>query len=102
MLAKKELIEAAVAGDRGADVARVDRLASLDEVRDSARFQETVRRLKVRWAAIPTEQIPELAAHYPERRLPSVLVFDHADAESGIQVFRIVLPGPPTPMGRRS
>jgi hypothetical protein len=40
LLAKKELIEAAVAGDRGADVARVDRLASLDEVRDSARFQE--------------------------------------------------------------
>ncbi len=36
----KELVEAAIGGDRGADVARVDRLARLDEVRDPTRFQE--------------------------------------------------------------
>ncbi|HTM57709.1 MAG TPA: hypothetical protein VL123_04780, partial [Candidatus Udaeobacter sp.] len=65
-----------------------DRPAVHIVVADSARFQDIVRRLKVRWAAIPTGQIPELAAHYPERRLPSVLVFDHADAE-GISLYRL-------------
>ena len=40
VLAKEELVEAAIGGDRSADLSRVDRLARFDEVRDPAGFQE--------------------------------------------------------------
>jgi len=64
-------------------------------VADSTRFLETVRRLKVRWAALPTAMLPEYIAHYPDRRLPSILVEDHADAVRGVTVYRVADPGAP-------
>ena len=76
-----------------------DRPAVHIVVADSARFMATVRRLKVRWAAIPSAEIPDLKAHYPERRLPPALVLDHVDAAEGISMFRVMVPdgaGSPT------
>jgi len=61
-------------------------------VADSARFVDTVRRLRVRWAILPTADLPELAAHYPDRRMPSVLVPERADARRGVTVYRVVDP----------
>lgn len=64
-------------------------------VADSVRFLESVRRLKVRWAALPTALLPDYMAHYPDRRMPSILVEDHADPARGITVYRLVDPGAP-------
>jgi hypothetical protein len=72
-----------------------DRHAVYVVVADSTRFLETVRRLKVRWAALPTALLPEYIAHYPDRRLPSILVEDHADSARGVTVYRVVDPGAP-------
>ena len=77
-----------------------DRPAVHVVVADSARFMDTVRRLKVRWAALPTAELPALIAHYPDHRLPGALEPDHADAARGIVVYRVVDPES-TAAGRR-
>jgi hypothetical protein len=61
-------------------------------VADSARFADSVRRLHTRWAVLPDAMVPELAAHYPERRLPAALVFDRVSAAPGYSVYRVELP----------
>ena len=75
-----------------------DRNAVHIVVADSTRFLESMRRLKVRWAVIPTALLPDLISHYPDRRLPSILVEDHVDSERGETIYRVVDPGaPPDP-----
>jgi hypothetical protein len=64
-------------------------------IADEARFLATVRRLKVRWAALPTSRIPTLAARFPGGRLPRALRLHHADPARDVTVFRVVDPGPP-------
>jgi hypothetical protein len=39
--------------------------------------------------------LPEYIAHYPDRRLPAILVEDHADPARGVTVYRVVDPGAP-------
>ena len=46
-----------------------------------AEFMAVVRRYRVRWAALPTSRLAELAARYPEGRLPVALVRDHEDPQ---------------------
>jgi len=65
-------------------------------VADSVRFDATMRRLKVRWAAIPTSEIPALAAHYPGHRLPSSLIAVRLDQSQHEQLYRVVPAAPAT------
>ena len=58
-------------------------------IADQGRFLETVRRLHVRYAALPTSRLAEFAARYPGGRLPSVLVPDHADPALDLTVFAV-------------
>ena len=77
----------------------LDRPAVHFVVTDSARFAETVHRLKVRWAVLPTAEIPEFAARYPGGRLPALLSVDHVDPERGVTVYQVSDPDrhpPPT------
>jgi hypothetical protein len=62
-------------------------------IADDARFAETVRRLKVRWAALPTSRIPQFAARYPGGRLPALLTFHHEDPARDVTVFQVTEPG---------
>ena len=68
-------------------------------IADDARFAEVVRRLKVRWAALPTSRIPTFAARYPNRQLPASLVVHHVDPKLDITVFQVrdAAEGPVTP-----
>jgi 4-amino-4-deoxy-L-arabinose transferase-like glycosyltransferase len=58
-------------------------------IADDARFAEVVRRLKVRWAALPTSRIPQFAARYPGGRLPAALVVHHVDPLRDVTVFEV-------------
>jgi len=58
-------------------------------IADDARFAEVVRRLKVRWAALPTSRIPQFAARYPGGHLPAALVVHHVDPQRDITVFQV-------------
>jgi 4-amino-4-deoxy-L-arabinose transferase-like glycosyltransferase len=53
-------------------------------------FAETVRRLRVRYAALPTSRLPEFAERYPGGHLPRILVVDHVDSLRDVTVFRVV------------
>jgi len=56
---------------------------------DEPRFDAAMRRLKVRWAALPTSRLPEFAARYPGGALPRSLVYDHADSMTDVTVFSV-------------
>jgi len=75
-------------------------------IADDARLAEVFRRLRVRYAALPTSRLPELAAHYPGGRLPAAFVPDHEVPELDLSVFRIVAglerDRPPSPDQTRS
>lgn len=60
-------------------------------------FMAVVRRYRVRWAALPTSRLAELAARYPGGRLPAALVPDHADPDRDVTVFAVHggAPAPP-------
>lgn len=58
-------------------------------IADEARFAATVRRLKVRYAALPTSRLAEFARRFPEGRLPGMLVPDHEDPARDVTVFAI-------------
>ena len=66
-----------------------DRPAVFPVVADRDRFEQVVRRLHVRLAAFETARLDTFAAHYPDRRLPEVLVFERADSTHGITFFRV-------------
>ncbi|MBI1798291.1 MAG: glycosyltransferase family 39 protein [Candidatus Eisenbacteria bacterium] len=66
-----------------------DRPAVHPVVADSASFEEVMRRLNVRYAALPTSRLAEFAARYPGGRLPSALVFDHVDPADDVTVFEV-------------
>jgi len=70
-----------------------DRPAVHFVVADSVRFMETVRRLNVRWAALPTSGLDTLASRCPGGRLPAALSIDHADPDRDVTVFRVIDPG---------
>jgi hypothetical protein len=67
----------------------VDRPAVYLVIAEPPRFMNEVRRLKVRYAALPTSRLAEIAARYPGGRLPAALLFDHADAATDVTVFRV-------------
>ncbi len=58
-------------------------------IADEPRFDAVMRRLKVRYAALPTSRLAEFAERYPERALPRSLVFDHADSARDVTVFAV-------------
>lgn len=58
-------------------------------IADDEQFMETVRRLKVRWAALPISRLSEFAARYPGRRLPRALVLDHENPALDVSVFAV-------------
>jgi len=58
-------------------------------IADESRFDAVMRRLKVKWAALPTSRLDEFAARYPERTLPRSLVFDHADSTTDVTVYSV-------------
>ncbi len=62
-------------------------------IADEARFAETVRRLRVRYAALPTSRLAEFAERFPERRLPGILTVDHEDPARDVTVFEVLAPG---------
>ena len=66
-----------------------DRPAVFPIVADRDRFEQVMRRLHVRLAALETARIDTLAFRYPERRLPEALVFEREDPAHGITFFRI-------------
>ncbi|MGH7742392.1 MAG: hypothetical protein ACRENS_10260, partial [Candidatus Eiseniibacteriota bacterium] len=66
-------------------------------IADSVRFAASVQRLKTRWAVLPDDAIPELAARYPEGRLPGALHFDHTSAAPGFTVYRVDAAAEPAP-----
>jgi hypothetical protein len=68
-----------------------DRPAVHPVVADSARFESVMRRLRVRYAALPSSRLAEFAAHYPGGRLPEALVLDHENAACDISVFEVRL-----------
>jgi 4-amino-4-deoxy-L-arabinose transferase-like glycosyltransferase len=63
-------------------------------IADAARFDAVMRRLKVRYAALPTSRLGEFAGRYPEGALPRSLVFDHADSSRDVTVFAVRTEGP--------
>ncbi len=58
-------------------------------IADERSFMETVRRLRVRAAVLPTSRLAEFAARYPERRLPRALELDHANGALDVTVFTV-------------
>lgn len=52
-------------------------------------FAETVRRLKVRLAVLPTDRLAEFAARFDGGRLPDLLVRERDEPKLGVTVFRI-------------
>ncbi len=78
-----------------------DRPAVYVVISDPPAFMEVVRRLKVRYAALPTSALADLAARYPDRRLPAALVVDHANAATDVTVFRVVDAAAARPGSRR-
>ncbi|HTM58318.1 MAG TPA: glycosyltransferase family 39 protein [Candidatus Udaeobacter sp.] len=66
-----------------------DRPAVYPVVADEARFDEVMRRLRVRYAALPTSRLEEFASRYPGRRLPASLRRDHEDRERDVTVFEV-------------
>jgi hypothetical protein len=61
-------------------------------ISDSTRFADTVRRLKVRMAVLPTARLGEFAARFEGGRLPAVLVLERTEPELGVTVFRVTDP----------
>jgi len=62
-------------------------------IADEANFLATVRRLKVRVAALPTSRLEQFAARYPGGHLPAALVFERADPALDVTVFSVQEPG---------
>jgi hypothetical protein len=58
-------------------------------IAEEPRFMETVRRLKVRAAILPTDRLAEYAARFPDHRLPAALALDHVNAAQGVTVFTV-------------
>lgn len=58
-------------------------------IADQERFDQVMRRLKVRYAALPTSRLREFAERYPGGDLPRSLVFDHADSFHDVTVFTV-------------
>ncbi|MEP7027704.1 MAG: hypothetical protein ABI960_03835 [Candidatus Eisenbacteria bacterium] len=58
-------------------------------IADEPRFDGAMRRLKVRWAALPTSRLAEFAARYPGGTLPRALVYDHSDSTLDVTVFAV-------------
>ena len=56
---------------------------------DPPRFEAEAKRLQVRYAAFPTSRLAELAAHFPDGRLPDALVADHADPAHDVTIFQV-------------
>lgn len=63
-------------------------------IADSTRFAASVERLHTRWAILPVSEVPALAAHYPDGRLPAALEFDRPSAAPGYAVYRVVSAAP--------
>jgi len=68
-----------------------DRPAVHPVVADPARFESVMRRLRVRYAALPTSRLAEFAARSPGGKLPEALILDHANAACDISVFEVRL-----------
>jgi hypothetical protein len=67
-------------------------------ISDRARFDQTLRRLKVRMAVLPTAQLDAFAARFEGGRLPASLVFERVEPSLGVTVFGIgELPGQVAP-----
>ncbi len=62
---------------------------------DTSGFLDTVRRLRVRLACLPTDRLGEFAARYPGGRLPAALVFERTEPGLGVTVFRVEPPAEP-------
>jgi hypothetical protein len=73
----------------------VDRPSVHLVIADDTRFEATLRRLKVKYAALETSRLAEFAERYPGGRLPRSLVFDHADSTRDVTVFAIRLSDAP-------
>lgn len=58
-------------------------------IADEPRFMEVVRRLRVRWAALPTSVLPRLAERSPGGRLPAALEPVSVDPARDITLFRV-------------
>ncbi len=58
-------------------------------IADEERFDGVMRRLNVRYAALPTSRLREFAERYPRGALPRSLVFDHADSSRDVTVFAV-------------
>jgi hypothetical protein len=61
-------------------------------ISDTPRFLDTLRRLKVRLAVLPTASLAEYAARYEGARLPAALVFEREEPRLGVTVFRVEAP----------
>jgi hypothetical protein len=58
-------------------------------ISDTPRFLETLRRLRVRLAVLPTARLAEFAARYEGGRLPAALVFEREEPKLGVTLFRV-------------
>ncbi len=58
-------------------------------VTDETRFVAAMRRLRVRYAALPTSRLAEFAARYPARRLPAALVPFATDSTHDVTLFDV-------------
>jgi hypothetical protein len=72
-----------------------DRPAVFPPVAEAARFDDVARRLRVRYAALPTAGLDTLAARYPAGRLPESLEPLAGPAVPGVALFRVRPPGEP-------
>ena len=58
-------------------------------IADEPNFLATVRRLKVRVAALPTSRLAQFAARFPGGRLPAELVFERSDPALDVTLFSV-------------
>ena len=58
-------------------------------IADEPDFRATIRRLKVRMAALPTSRLAVFAARFPGGRLPPELVLERSDPALDVTVFSV-------------
>mgnify|MGYP003578615797 CR=1 FL=1 len=58
-------------------------------IADDARFREVLRRLKVRYAALPTDRLPIYAERFQGGHLPDCLEVLRTEPQTGITIFRV-------------
>ena len=68
-------------------------------IAEESRVRSVLERLRVRWVALPASAVADLAARFPERRLPLVFEPVLEDRARDVAIYRVRLDTPGAPSG---